>query len=210
MSDSESTKKPSTYDPPRDAAYLAKGLKTPGMRHVRADERFPVRRAFYFPGTYVDVNCVEEVGVATTHPGDAACQSGGSCSSRCRNDNVIIRYEDKGVTKFQSVNVKDEDLIPELIARIVREVDHGTSTVIDPEKMLRALQEETILRMEAEREPASVKASLDASQSRRGTPSRDISRWEAARVIAALSSALANDSSDVIDLGEILAGGAVS
>lgn len=158
------------FEIPRDAAYLDRCLKSPGASLVRDDDRIPVRRAVHFHGTYVDVSCVKEVGVSATHPSTAACQRGGSCSSFCRRENIFIRYESKGLSRFEPFTVRDVDLIPELIARIKREVEQGTDTVINPERMLRNLRDEVGLRLEEQRGAPSVATPFDEGKKQPGMP----------------------------------------
>lgn len=126
-------------------------LSAPRVALVRADERTEVQRVLSFDGPYVDgfnldsiyidVLCVKDVVVLVEHR-DAQCHLRG-CSPRCLNGGVVIRYEENGVSKSKMLhtvhrNLKS-DLVPELVARIKWEIEHGATTVIDPENMVHAL-----------------------------------------------------------------------
>lgn len=147
----------------RDDAYLLRCLKAPRVALIRADEKVEVKRVISFGGPldngfkvdriYIDVACVYGVTVVVEHPSDVPCQRLGVCSPRCRNCGFLIRYEENGVRKSKMVltmykNLKS-DLVPELVAKIKREIEHGTSTVIDPEEMVLSLLNEAGPELEA-------------------------------------------------------------
>lgn len=155
-------------DSPRGADYLARCLEMPGAKLVRADERIEVRRALFYHWTFIDVLCVKDIVVAVWH--HATCLKGGSCSRFCRNSGVDVRYESNGVSNRVFFDVEREDLIPELITRLQREVEHGTDSVIFPEKMLRALAQEVSLQLEEDPGDPSVALPASPSDFVGGTP----------------------------------------